>query len=90
MNFFLPGFDDDDELDLEDPEFGESLEIRFVPEDNGTLDAIFSAMKHCQSLNPDYAGDSGDLPYRILLVWDPCKPMNMIRSVVIVQVGANR
>lgn len=41
---------EDDDSEESDPGL---TEIRFVPDDKGMLDAMFSAMSACQALNPD-------------------------------------
>ncbi|XP_056296957.1 methylosome subunit pICln [Pseudoliparis swirei] len=47
--------DGDDEDDL-----GAITEIRFVPSDQGALEAMFAAMCECQALHPDLEDDDDD------------------------------
>ncbi|XP_036450821.1 methylosome subunit pICln-like isoform X2 [Colossoma macropomum] len=44
--------DDDDDVD-DDDSIGLVTEIRFVPNDKGSLETMFTAMSECQALHPD-------------------------------------
>ncbi|XP_017563190.1 methylosome subunit pICln-like isoform X2 [Pygocentrus nattereri] len=45
--------DDDDDDDDDDESVGLVSEIRFVPNDKGSLETMFTAMSECQALHPD-------------------------------------